>query len=62
VREREYGLWTFNPRLDPEPSIRPVGRSRHWAYRRAEAARDEFTEAKVVFKYDFMPDMPWTDD
>lgn len=60
MSEREYGVWVFNPYIDARPTVTPAG-NRHWAERRTAAQNDGRTIAKVVYRYSFMPDMPWED-
>jgi hypothetical protein len=57
--EREYAVWIYAPSTDAEPHVYPAG-NEYWARRRAARYdHDEQTEAHVVWRYKFMPEMPW---
>ncbi len=59
MSDREYGVWVHAPHLDPEPQVYPAG-NEHWARRRAARYDgDRNVMAQVVWRYRFMPDMPW---
>lgn len=59
--DREYGIWVFNPTTGIEPRVIPAASSRYWAERRSARYRQDGVIVKVVYRYAFMPDMPWED-
>lgn len=61
MSDREYAVWTLAPLVDREPTITPAG-NKYWALRRtASYGGMSHMVAKVVWRYTFMPDMPWED-
>lgn len=65
--EREYAIEVFDSAPGAGLSIIPVG-NQHWAYKKLahyqqlNATRGTYgVSAKVVYRYTFMPNMPWTD-
>jgi hypothetical protein len=59
VSDREYAVWTWAPLADPAPTVTPAG-NRYWAERRVMSYSDvPGVVAKVVYRYTFMPGMPW---
>ncbi|MFL6113658.1 MAG: hypothetical protein ACJ786_20205 [Catenulispora sp.] len=61
MSERVYAVWVVAPHLGSQPRIIPAASSRYWAERVAERHRAAGATAKVVYRYSFMPDMPWED-
>lgn len=67
MSEREYAVWVFDSAPGAGERIVPVGNRRRGEamvehYRQIHTTRDLYgVAAKVVFRYRFMPDMPWWD-
>lgn len=67
MNEREYAAWVFDSALPDQPQIIGAGDLRGAQrtvehYRRIDKTRGAAgVAAKVVFRYRFMPDMPWED-
>ena len=67
MSEREYAAWVFDSAPGQGLNITPVGNrqqaEKRVAYHRAiNATRGTYgISAKVVYRYSFMPDMPWED-
>lgn len=67
MTEREYAVEVFDSAPGAGLNIVPVG-NRYQAFKRLEyyqklnATRGTYgITAKVVYRYTFMPDMPWTE-